>query len=111
MIEKIIKDHLDQELEAQVFLEKPSKAFGSYVVFEKTSSNKSNHLPSATIALQSYGNTLFKAVELNEQVKQAVEKLIALDRIRGVSLNSDYNFTDVRTKEYRYQAVYDIKYY
>ena len=27
------------------------------------------------------------------------------------NLNSDYNFTDTETKEYRYQAVFDINYY
>ena len=72
MIEIIIKNHLDSKLEEQVFLEKPSPSYGVYVVFEKTSSGKSNHLPSATFAFQSYGNTLYKAVELNEKVKQAV---------------------------------------
>lgn len=111
MIEVLIKNHLDSKLEEQVFLEKPSPSVGNYVVIDKTSSSKSNHLPSATIAFQSYGTSLYKAVELNERVKRAVESLIELDEIRGVKLNSDYNFTDTTTKEYRYQAVFDIKYY
>ena len=111
MIEVIIKNHLDEKLEEQVFLEKPSPALGNYVVLEKTSSDKSNHLPSATFAFQSYGTSLYKSMELNERVKKAVEDMIELDEIRGISLNSDYNFTDTTTKEYRYQAVFDIKYY
>lgn len=111
MIEIIIKNHLDGKLEEQVFLEKPNPSLGNYVVFEKTSSSKSNHLPSATFAFQSYGTNLYKAVELNEKVKIAVESLIELNEIRGIKLNSDYNFTDTSTKEYRYQAVFDIKYY
>ena len=48
---------------------------------------------------------------MNDRVKNAVEGLIWLDEIRGVSLNSDYNFTDTTTKEYRYQAVFDIGHY
>lgn len=111
MIEVIIKNYLDEKLEEQVFLEKPNPSLGNYVVFEKTSSDKGNHLPSATFAFQSYGTSIYKALELNEKVKEAVEDLIELDEIRGVKLNSDYNFTDTETKEYRYQAVYDIKYY
>ena len=111
MIEAVIKDYLDSELEEQVFLEKPSPAVGSYVVFEKTSSSKGNHLPSATFAFQSYGKSLYEAALLNEKVKNAVEGMIELDDIRGIKLNSDYNFTDTTTKEYRYQAVFDIKYY
>lgn len=111
MIEVIIKNHLDAKLTEPVYLEKPSPSIESYVVFEKTSSGKSNHLPTATFAFQSYGKSLYEALQLNEKVKVAVEQLIELDEIRGVSLNSDYNFTDTATKEYRYQAVFDIKYY
>lgn len=111
MIELIIKQHLDGKLNVPIFLEKPSAQTGAYVVFEKTSGGKSNHLPTATIAFQSYHTTLFKAAELNEKLKEAVENLIELDEIRGLSLNSDYNFTDTTTKEHRYQAVYDIRHY
>ncbi|MCB5934494.1 hypothetical protein LI012_06455 [Caldibacillus thermoamylovorans] len=111
MIEIIILNHLKSKLTEPVSLEKPSAQTGNYVVFEKTSSGKSNHLTSATIAFQSYGKTLYEAAELNERVKSAVESLIELDEIRGITLNSDYNFTDTTTKEYRYQAVYDIRYY
>lgn len=111
MIELIVLNHLNSKLSEPVSLEKPSAQTGSYVVFEKTSSSKGNHLPSATIAFQSYAETLYQAVVLNEEVKEAVESLIELDEIRGLTLNSDYNFTDISTKEYRYQAVYDIRYY
>nr|DAE10364.1 MAG TPA: tail completion protein [Siphoviridae sp. ctwrX9] len=111
MIELIVLKHLENKLSVPVSLEKLSAQTESYVVFEKTSSGKSNHLPSATIAFQSYADSLYNAVELNEKVKTAVESLIELDEIRGLTLNSDYNFTDTTTKEYRYQAVYDIRYY
>ena len=111
MIELIVLNHLKNHLTESVHLEKPSAETGSYVVFEKTSSGKSNHLPSATIAFQSYASSLYEAASLNERVKNAVESLIELDEIRGLDLNSDYNFTDTSTKEYRYQAVYDIRYY
>lgn len=111
MIEIIILNHLKSKLTEPVSLEKPSAQTGNYVVFEKTSSGKSNHLTSATIAFQSYGKTLYEAAELNERVKSAVESLIELDEIRGITLNSDYNFTDTTTKEYRYQAVFDINHY
>lgn len=111
MIEIIIKNHLDGKLTEPVSLEKPASSTSNYVVFEKTSGSKNNHLPTAVFAFQSYGKSLYQALELNERVKQAVENLIELDEIRGISLNSDYNFTDTTTKEYRYQAVFDIKYY
>lgn len=111
MIELIVLNHLKSKLSELVTLERQEAHREPYVLFEKTSSGKTNHLPSATIAFQSYADSLFNAAELNDRVKAAVESLIELDEIRGLDLNSDYNFTDTTTKEYRYQAVYDIRYY
>ena len=83
----------------------------SYVIFEKTSSGKRDYANSATFAFQSYATTLYSAAVLNEEVKTAVESMIELDDISGIHLNSDYNFTDTETKEYRYQAVFNINYF
>mgnify|MGYP000907452928 FL=1 len=83
----------------------------SYVIFEKTSSGKRDYANSATFAFQSYAPTLYSAAILNEEVKAAVESMIELDEISGIHLNSDYNYTDTQTKEYRYQAVFDINYF
>lgn len=111
MIELIIKQYLDSHLDVPSFLERKSTMPAKFVLFEKTSSGKSNHLKSAAFAFQSYAKTLYDAAMLNEQVKEAVEQMIELPEIIGVELNSDYNFTDIETKEYRYQAVFDINYY
>ena len=111
MIELIIKQYLDSHLDVPSFLERKSKMPAKYVLFEKTSGGKSNHLKSATFAFQSYAKSLYDAAMLNEQVKEVVEKMIELPEISGIELNSDYNFTDEETKEYRYQAVFDINYY
>jgi len=83
----------------------------SYVIFEKTSSGKRDYANSATFAFQSYAKSLYSAATLNEEVKSAVESMIELNEISGIHLNGDYNFTDTETKEYRYQAVFDINYF
>lgn len=111
MIEIIIKQFLDSHLSVPSFLERPEIAPGRYVLFEKTGSDKSNHLPSATIAFQSYADSLYEAATLNEEVKAVVESMIELNEIRGINLNTDYPFTDPTKKEYRYQALFDIKHY
>lgn len=111
MIELIIKQYLDSHLDVPSFLERKSTMPAKFVLFEKTSSGKSNHLKSATFAFQSYAKSLYDAAILNEQVKEVVEQMIELPEISGIELNSDYNFTDTETKEYRYQAVFDINYY
>jgi hypothetical protein len=111
MIEIIIKQFLDGHLSVPSFLERTEEMPDKYVLFEKTSSSKSNYLPSATFAFQSYAKTMYEAAKLNEELKEVVENLISLNEISGIRLNSDYNFTDTTTKEYRYQAVFDINHY
>lgn len=111
MIEFITKDFLEKHLFVPVFTEKPSNGPERYVLIDKTGSSKSNHLPSATMAFQSYAESKYQAAFLNEQLKSVVENMISLDEVRGLTLNNDYNFTDTTTKQYRYQAVYDIRYY
>ena len=111
MIEIIIKQYLDSHLSVPSFLEYPEEPPKQFVIFEKTGSGKNNHLPSSTFAFQSYAGSMYESALLNEEVKEAIESMIELDEIRGIKLNSDYNFTDTATKEYRYQAVFDIKYY
>ena len=115
MIELIVKNYLSLQLaEAgiEVGLElPPGKDPAKYVVIEKTGSGKTNRLPNATIAIQSYGPTLYDAALLNETVKGIMEEAVSLDEISKVSLNSDYNFSDPDTKRYRYQAIFNIWYY
>lgn len=111
MIEIIIKQFLDGHLSAPSFLKSPEIKPDRYVLIEKTGSSKSNHLPSATFAFQSYDETMYKAAELNEELKEVVENLIILNEIRGVKINSDYYYPDTTAKKERYQAVFDINHY
>lgn len=111
MIEIIIKKYLDGHLDVPSFFEHEAEAPDSFVIIQKTGGKERNHSGSATFAFQSYGPTMQKTAELNVKVKSAVKGLIELDSICGVHLNSDYNFTDTETKQYRYQAVFDINYF
>lgn len=112
MIEKILLDYLSEKLDCPVYVEKPLKDIpGRFLFFERTSGGVDNHVKNATIALQSYGRSLLEAMELNEQVKEAMDDLITLPKISRSALNTDYNYTDTETKQYRYQAVYDLVYF
>lgn len=110
MIEEIVKEYLSKHLPVPVVLTHEANLPESYVIFEKTGSSEVNFIKSATIAFQSYASSLYDAVKLNDQLKEAVESMIGLDSIAGVYLNSDYNFTDDETKKFRYQAVFTINY-
>lgn len=111
MIEVIIKQYLDQVLDVPIQMEHQENEPDSFVIFEKTGSSKQNHLRGAVFAFQSYGKSLYQAALLNEKVKEAIEGMIELDAVSGIHLNADYNFTDVDTKRYRYQAVFNINYF
>lgn len=111
MIEKIVYDYLKANMAVDVFTELPAAFYSPCVVLEKTSSGLENYIKTATIAVQSYGNSLYEAASLNEDVKAAMLNIITLNSIASCKLNSDYNFTDTTTKRYRYQAVFNITYY
>lgn len=112
MIEKIVLDYLTDLLDVEVYMEYPSKAPTSFVLIEKTGSGqKGRGLYEATIALQSYGSSMYEAAKLNEKVKVAMQDIVELSSVSKSTLNSDYNYTDTLTKQYRYQAVYDLVHY
>lgn len=111
MIELAIKAYLDEQMSVPVFLEKPDPAPVRFVLFEKTGSGRVNRLESSTFAFQSYAESMYQAALLNTEVKEVVDGLVNLNEVGSVRLNSDYNYTDTTTKNYRYQAVYDISHY
>lgn len=112
MIEPYIREFLEEELQTiPVYCEEPESPPSSYIIIERTAGRTVNVLQECTVAIQSYGPSLLDAMTLNEEVKDAMEKLRNEDPIGGVHLDSDYNYSDTSTHRYRYQAVYDIFYY
>ena len=111
MIELIVRKYLISKLDIPVVLEHQKNLPKRYVLLEKTSGKRNNYLNSSTIAIQSYAESLLEAAKLNEKIKNIMYDLVAVDEVSRVDLNSDYNFTDPETKQYRYQAIFDINYY
>ncbi len=111
MIEKILLDYLGECLSAPVYTEEHGQMPERYVLIDKTGGGGSFYLKEATIAIQSYGKSLYEAAALNEQVKEKMNNIIELDDISKCSLNSDYEYTDTTRKKYRYQAVFDLVYF
>lgn len=112
MIEEILKNYLSDSLSAPVYLEIPPNYPSRFFIIEKTGGARVNHINSATVAIKSYGTSLYDAASMNEELKTVMlDNILELPEIARVELNSDYNFTDTTTKKYRYQAVFDIKHY
>lgn len=82
-----------------------------FVVIERTGGGENNLLRQATVAIQSYGASLYAAAALNDLVVKTMENLPELPSVASCDLNSDYNYTDTEKRQYRYQAVFDIVYY
>ena len=105
MIEKTILDYLGEHLSVPVYMEEPIDKPASYVLIERTGSSESDLIESTTLALQSYGASLYDAAALNMAVKSRIKQAVELPSVSAVYINSDYNFTDTETKRYRYQCV------
>jgi hypothetical protein len=83
----------------------------SYILVQKSGSSCRDHVHSAMIVIQSISaSSKASAAALNEIVVGAMAGLITLDDVFSCRLNSDYDFTDVATKRYRYQAVFNVTY-
>ena len=108
MIELTVLNYLTEELDVPVYMETPEDIPESYVLVQKTGSGRDNRVDRATFALQSIAPSLYEAAVLNESVKAAMDTMD--EGIFGADLNSDYEYTNQQTKQYRYQAVYDIYY-
>ena len=111
MIEKTILDYLGEHLTVPVYMEEPINKPASYVLIERTGSSESDLIESTTLALQSYGASLYDAAALNMAVKARIKQAVELPSVSAVYINSDYNFTDTETKRYRYQCVAVVTHY
>lgn len=106
MIEKKIRDYLEEALDVPVMVEQWSPVPLKFVIFEKTGGYIKNTIHHSTFAFQSYGRTLKEALELNNKL---IDYMMIFEDA-NVKLNSNYNFTDVSTKRYRYQAILELIY-
>ena len=116
MIEEIVLRYLLQQnienIGENVFMEVPEKPPARYILIEKVGSGRDNWIDNASFAIQSISrNSLLEAAQTNHAVKAAMEVFADnSNEIYACKPDSDYNFTNPSTKEYRYQAVFNIYY-
>lgn len=110
MIEKTILDYLLAK-KLTVYMEQPKVKPDTFYLMEKTAGGQNDKINTSTIVIQSYADTLYNAALMNEAIKLVMAEAVELDEVTRVELNSDYNYTDPTTKQYRYQAVFVITHY
>lgn len=113
MIEETVKIYLENhEVGAPVWMEKPKNPPSDYFIVEKTGGALTDHIYHSTIAIQSYSASKYGAAKASEKVADLmVYGLIGEPDITKVELSGPYDYTDVQSKGYRYQAVFDITHY
>lgn len=111
MIETIVLDYLKTNKGLAVYMEQPKTKPSAFYLLEKTAGGQTDKINTSTFVVQSYATTLYDAALMNETAKEAMADLINLDAVSRVELNSDYNYTDPTTKQYRYQAVFVLTHY
>lgn len=116
MIEVTVLNYLKSVLTGVTVLmelpEVPSADYPTFpeklVVIELIGRSVTDRIQDASIALQSYGTSLYNAAALDEQVRAAMDAIPGSTDVAGAHLASNYNFTDPETKRYRYQSVYEL---
>lgn len=111
MIETVIYDYLKNTKQLAIYTEQPKSKPQAFYLMEKTAGGFLNGVNTSTITIQSYAQTLYDAALMNDVIKDAMLDAVSLDAVSGVRINSDYNFTDPTTKQYRYQAVFVLTHY
>ncbi len=118
MIEQIVLEYLTEHIDVPVFMELPEVPSEDYptmperfLVLEKVGNNMTDHIWNGSIAVQSYSlNSLYEAANLDEEMQKVMLEIDTLPEISGIKIASNYNHTDVRTKRYRYQSVFECYY-
>ncbi len=112
IIEATIVSFLSDRLSSShVYAERPVNPPDEYYIIEKTASDEENHIRQAMIAVQSISKvSLLNAALMSKAAEAAMKRFPEVEDVGSCRLNTAYNFTDPETKEYRYQAVFEIHY-
>lgn len=112
MIESTVISFLNPYVPTYAEMPEAPPADGLFCIVEKTGGGRPTPgIREATLAVQCYAPTLVGAAALCENVVNWMDGLTELGSVARCSLNSSYNRTDDRKKQYRYQAVFAVTYY
>lgn len=114
MIETQVFDYVSTVSGVPCFMEIPANPPAEFIVIERIG-GAANELGfnTATFAVQTYGETLYKAANLaHDIVPELLQLRYEVDNVSFIDVSAGpYNFTDTDNKRYRYQTVYELSYY
>lgn len=111
LIEKVVRDYLNETLEYPTYTQEPHKNEPRYYLIQKVGSSRDNKIDSSMIVVESHAQSRYDAAVLNHDMIEAMDDIIRLDEIGSCKKNSDYDYTDTSKKVYRYRALFEIVHY
>lgn len=95
-----------------VYAEAPEGINGEFVTIQMTGHSFRNQMHTAEIAVQAWADTKAEAAALSESAAECLLKMPEEEaEVSAVHLTNEYDFSDDRTKKYRYQAIYETAYF
>ena len=105
IIETYIIDYLQKKTGVSCYAQYDDASQDTFIVVEKTGGYTDNFIRHATLAIQSYGSSLYDAAVLNEKVKEAMDNAANAQE----SLQAD--ITVITTIPIQVQSITDTRQY
>lgn len=93
-----------------VALEVSSSLGKSYITIQKLGAGKKNQINACTMSIEAVAESKYKAAELSEKVKSAMEELGNSNIVFSCELGGERDDTLTATKTYRYESIWNIYY-
>lgn len=111
MIEATVINYLKEILNIPVYAEIPEKKPKNFVIVERIDSGDKDHIKAATLSVYSYGESLYDAASLDEDVKYAMKNMIILDIVSSCKLGGGGRNNDNANKLPRYESIFNVIFY
>ena len=118
-VEEIIIDYLTENsitgIGEHVYAEKPVDQEDAYILIRRTGGSERDYIRSYLMITEvcvrrDEGNGLTKlyAADIFEELLRKMQSITGTTALYGCHKNSDYDATDPDSKEYRYQALWEV---
>ena len=112
MIEVAIRDYLAEKIDPiPVLMEQPKRPPIEYVLLRLVDSGVVNKVDAATFFVTVRSDTLYKAAQLRDSVKDALFDAITEDYITSSTLGGESAQTDSANNVYQYELTFNFYYY
>lgn len=112
MIEVAIREYLAQEFDGvPVLMEQPKTPPKEYILLRLVDSGRTNQIDAATFFVTVISDSLYKAAQKRDQVKEALFNAITLDGISHASSGGESATLDGANRVYQYNITFNFYYY